>query len=179
MPDFDYSPIIKKKKDAPNERGLKSYFLIAPKSWFDALQGFNAAPANPGDTITVEGDHTFLEGKGFVEVETAIDNALAIDPVGDLGGQGFMNKFDGFYPGNDAEAAEMMSHLKDDDCVVLVPLADGQFLQLGREGLWAQVKPAFNPGTNSAGKNGWTVTVESYSGTPIYYTGSITKKPVA
>jgi len=177
MAEFDYSKKIAKKKDAPNEKGLKSFFYIAPKSWFNALQSFKAVPAAPGDTILIDTDHTFLAGKGFIEIETSLDNQLAAELVGDLGGKGFMNKFEGFYPGNDIVAAEMFSHLKDDDCVVLVPLADNQYLQLGRDGLWAQVSAGYNSGQNSGGKNGWPVTVESYNGTPIYYTGAITLKP--
>ena len=177
MAEFDYSAKISKKKDAVNEKGLKSFFLIAPKSWFDALQDFKAAPAAAGDTILIDTDHTFQVGKGFVEVETTLDSQLTTEQVGDLGGKGFMSKLEGFYPGNDIVAAEIMSHLKDDDCVVLVPLADGQYIQLGRDGLWAQVSANYGTGQNSGGKNGWTVTVESYNGTPIYYTGAITRKP--
>lgn len=177
MAEFDYSQKILKKKDAPNQKGVKSFFLLAPKSWFDTIAGFNAAPALPGDTITVDGDHTFLATKGFITIETTLDSEALAELVGELGGHGFMPKLTGFYPGNDKEAAELFAHAKDDDFMALVPLADDQYLQLGRDGLWAQVKPKWGSGTNSGGKNGWTLDVESYNGSLIYYEGVVTLKP--
>jgi hypothetical protein len=179
MAEFDYSQKILKKKDKPNEKGVKSLILLAPKSWFATIAGFNPAPALPGDTITIVGDHTFLATKGFITIETSLNSEALAELVGDMGGKGFAPKLTGFYPGNDKEAAEIMSHLKDDDVMALIPLADDQYLQMGREGLWAQVNPSWGSGTNDGGKNGWNIEIMSYNGTPIYYEGTVTKKPDA
>lgn len=179
---MDYARIITKKKANPNEKGIKTNVYLAPKSWFaaDGLKALKKGVAivNAGDAITIDGDHTFEVGKGFIIAETVLDGQLTAELVGDLGGHGFFPKAEIFIPGNEKELAENMAHAKDDDWIALIELATDHVIQLGRKGLWAQVKPSYGTGTNSGGRNGWSGMIESYNGTLQYYEGTITIKPI-
>jgi hypothetical protein len=179
---MDYAGKILKKKADANQKGIKTYAWLAPKDWFAASGGLKAlktgvAIVDPADAITIDGDHTFEATKGFIRAEIVLDGQLTAELVGDLGGHGFFPKAEVFVPGSDKETALIMAHAKDDDWIAIVELATDQMLQLGRKGLYAQVKPSFGSGTNSGGRNGWSMMIESYNGTLQYYEGDITEKP--
>lgn len=177
---LDYSATIKRDNTNPNEKGIKTKVLIAPVDWFTTIAGITAAPAAPGDRVVIDGDHAFDVGKGFITAYTALDSGqLTAELVGDPGGRGFAPKLECFMPGDDKVIAEAMAYFKDDEVIVLVETATDHYIQLGRDGMPAQIDPSFGTGQASAGRNGWTFAVTSYHGRIQYYEGTITLKPAA
>lgn len=175
---LDYGQKVQRDKTHPNEKGLKTTIYGAPMDWFDSIAGFVAAPANPGDRVTIDGTHTFLAGKGFIEFYSELDTGqITAELVGDPGGKGFGPMSEFFVPGDDKALAEIFAYAKDDDWMFLIPTATDQMIQLGREGLACKCNPSFTTGTSSGGRNGWLVQVQAYSGRIQYYEGDVTLKP--
>lgn len=167
---------------ADNTPGLLGYILWAPVSWFATIA---KAPkydgtGTPGASAVITGNHTFKAGKGFLRLYITLDsNELKGEVVGERDGRGQKITFDGFHPGNKAAALELVNIVKNVDGIMLVPDADGTYIQVGAEGLPVELAPSYGSGKLSGGRRGITVKGECYAIGIKLYEGDVVEKPAA
>lgn len=165
------------KPQGDNTPGLKTKVLIAAEDDFTALKGVKTTTA-VGDSVTIDGDHTFAVGKGFIECYTTQDTAsLKLTNVGERDGRGKKIALEFFHPGNAKAVAEFDRQIKNRSCIVLVETPDGQHLQLGSAGLGVEVLGEFESGKLSGGRRGFMFKVDGYQNGLLFYDGAITLKP--
>jgi hypothetical protein len=166
-----------------NQPGLKSIIFIAPEDWFLKIAGFKTTN-NPGDTVTIDGNHTFKDDPdnpgqtyGFIRAYGTLDTGgLKLDPVGERDGRGKKATFEFFNPGNTPEAAEFDRTIKNLSCIVLLQTADGVVQQVGTEGLGCEILGSYDAGKLSGGRRGYTFKGEAYQMGNIFYPGQVTVK---
>lgn len=158
---------------ADNQPGLKSTIYIAPEDWFLAIKGVKGT-ALAGDSVTIDGSHTFKPGKGFIKAYGTLDTGmLKLTPVGDRDGRGKKADFEFFNPGNTKAAAEFDRTVKNLSCIVLLQTADGVVQQVGTAGLGCEVLGSYDSGKLSGGRRGYTFKGESYQNGNLFYEGDI------
>ncbi len=161
-----------------NTPGLRGYILTAREDDFDVIAKAPATGTTAGETAIITAPHTFKTGKGWTKQYITLDsNQLKADIVGERDGRGLKVSFEGFHPGNKAEALEFFRVVKNLGLIMLVPDADGTYLQVGAEGLPVELAPAYDSGKLSSGRRGWTVKGEAYSNGMYIYSGAVTMKP--
>lgn len=176
MPPYDYSALTG-PEGADNDPGLEQGIWIAPLSAFDTLEVPTAAGLVAGDSLIIPTAHTFNIDEGFVPMYTTKDTGkLMSEPIGERDGRGHMPKLEFFHPGSDAAAAEFAYAAKNDNFIILVRTANGKVLQLGREGMGADIVGTYDTGTLSSGRNGWTFACEVF-GKIFEYAAAIEEKP--
>jgi hypothetical protein len=167
-----------------NQPGLKGIVYIAPEEWFDKIAGFKTTSA-PGDSVTIDGSHTFLPnpatpGKnyGFLKAYATQDTAqLKIDPTGERDGRGAKATLEFFNPGAGKEAAEFGRIIKNTTCIMLVKTPDGVVQQVGAEDLGAEIVGSYDSGKLSGGRRGTTFKAEAYQNGNQFYEGTIDLLP--
>src|SRR5215212_6946698 len=88
-----------------NIGGVAEHFWIAPANTFDALKGPKVVWAAVGDSVTIDGDHTFPVGKGFVKVQLDYQkNMFEGAKVGEFGSNNKEYTVKGIFHGLSAEA---------------------------------------------------------------------------
>ncbi|MBJ6109447.1 hypothetical protein JAO73_10510 [Hymenobacter sp. BT523] len=161
---------------ADNQPGLKSTIYLAPEDWFAQIKGVKGTNA-VGDSVTVDGSHTFKPGKGFIKAYGTLDSGmLKLDPVGERDGRGKKATFEFFNPGNTKAAAEFDRTVKNLTCIVLLQTADGVVQQVGTAGLGCEVLGSYDSGKLSGGRRGYTFKGESYQNGNLFYEGDIVLK---
>jgi hypothetical protein len=156
-----------------NQPGLKGLVYIAPESWFAKIAGMKTTEA-AGDSVTIDGSHTFLEGFGFLKCYATLDTAqLKLDPTGERDGRGYKAALEFFNPGSGKEAAEFMRIIKNESCIMLVKTPDGIVQQVGSEGLGAEIVGSYDSGKLSGGRRGTTYKAEAYQQGNQFYEGVI------
>ncbi|WP_206986587.1 hypothetical protein [Hymenobacter telluris] len=167
---------------ADNTPGLLGYILWAPTSWFTTIakapkyDGTGAA----GASAVIADNHAFKPGKGFLRFYITLDsNELKGEVVGERDGRGQKLTFDGFHPGNKAEALEMANIVKNVDGIMLVPDADGKYIQVGAQGLPVELAVSYGSGKLSGGRRGITLKGECYAIGIKLYEGDVLEKPAA
>ncbi|MGI4867073.1 MAG: hypothetical protein ACRYFZ_24360 [Janthinobacterium lividum] len=161
-----------------NTPGLRGFVLTAREDDFLSLAKAPKTGTVAGETAIIIADHTFKPGKGWTKQYITLDsNQLKADIVGERDGRGLKIAFEGFHPGNKAEALEFFRVVKNLGLIMLVPDADGTYLQVGAEGLPVELAPAYDSGKLSSGRRGWTVKGEAYANGLYIYSGAITYKP--
>jgi hypothetical protein len=161
-----------------NTPGLRGYILTALETDFATIAKAPTTGTNPGDTAIIKEDHTFKTGKGWTKQYITLDsNQLKGDIVGERDGRGVKLSFEGFHPGNRAEVLEFARVVKNLGLIMLVPDADGAYIQVGGEGLPVELAPAYDSGKLSSGRRGFLIKGEAYSNGIYLYTGAITYKP--
>lgn len=159
-----------------NQPGVKGIMYIADESWFESIKGFRKTTA-VGDTVTIDGSHTFKDGYGFIKAYGTQDTGMfKLDPVGDRDGRGKKASFEFFNPGNTPEAAEFDRIVKNLSCIVLLQTADGVVQQVGTEGLGCEIVGSYDAGKLSGGRRGYTFKGEAYQNGNIFYKGEIALK---
>jgi hypothetical protein len=118
------------------ESGISEKVWIAIKSEMDSIATPTAPFANPGDTITIVGDHTFTAGKGFLEYQLAPQkNELDYNSKGEAGNLAFSGVVKIFIPGSKAAVHEQVKFLANTPLIVLAKDPDrcdeNFFYQLG------------------------------------------------
>ncbi|QHL87420.1 hypothetical protein GU926_08215 [Nibribacter ruber] len=167
---------LKEPDGTDNTPGIRTDLYIAPENEFLLLKGLKTTEL-PGDEVTIDGAHTFADGKGFSEVYATMDSAeLKLDPVGDPDGTGFKGSFEFFHPGTSKEAAVFARKVKNKNCIMIVPQADGTKIQLGSKGLGVRITPSYSSGKLSGGRRGWTFKCEYYTNLLAFYEGDIVLK---
>ena len=158
--------------------GVAQVLLYAPISDFTSIAVPTAPFANPGDSITITGDHTFAAGKGFKTLALAPQhNSLDSKPRGDVGLNGLGQEAKIFIPGSYVELHENMAEMLNTPMIVLIEdveeLGSGTFYQLGINGLAAYTSGPFTTGTSKDGKKGYENNI--ICDHPItYYKGTVT-----
>jgi hypothetical protein len=176
MDTFDLQTLGKPRGD--NTPGLRGYVLLAEEDDFDVIARAPKTGTVPGQTAIIATPHTFKPGKGFVKVYITLDsNQLKGDVVGERDGRGNKITFEGFHPGNEAEVLEFGNKVKNLGLIMLVPDADGTFLQVGSEGLPVELAPAYDSAKLSSGRRGYTIKGEAYATGMYIYNAAITLKP--
>lgn len=158
-----------------NQPGLKGTIWIAPLEWFDKIAGFKTT-TGAGDSVTIDGSHTFKVGKGFLRAYATLDTAqLKLDPTGDRDGRGYKASLEFFNPGSNKESAEFARIIKNESCIMLVKTPDGIVQQVGAEDLGAEVVGSYDSGKLSGGRRGTTFKAEAYQQGNQFYEGEITE----
>ncbi|MBC6698884.1 hypothetical protein [Hymenobacter sp. BT190] len=163
-----------------NTPGLLGYVLWAPMSYFQTIAKAPAfvATAPAGTSAVITADHAFKMGLGFLRIYITLDsNELKGEVVGERDGRGQKLSFEGFHPGNKPESLELFNIAKNTDGIMLVPDADGTYIQVGAEGLPVELAPAYGSGKLSGGRRGTTVKAECYAVGIKIYKGDVIEKP--
>lgn len=171
---------IKTLGAADNMGGASIRLLYAPVSYF-ATGGIKKVPTNPTDleaSVTISDNHVFKLGKGFHTIRCIIDtNKLKAGIVGERGGRGIKNEYEGKVSGNTRLMAALQAKMKNDEFIILVPLHDGQYIQLGSEDLPAEMMPEHDTGTIESGVNSMMLKITEFTMRRTFYTGAITTFP--
>jgi hypothetical protein len=164
---------------ADNTPGLLNYVLWAPTSWFTTIaKAPKYLPTAPAGTSAIIADtHEFKDGLGFLRIYLTLDSSeLKGAVVGERDGRGQKIELEGFHPGNKAASLEFFNLVKNIDGIMLVPDADGTYIQIGADGLPVEMAPAYGSGKISGGRKGTTVKVECYAVGIKLYQGDVTMK---
>lgn len=156
-----------------NQPGLKGLIYLAPEDWFASIKELKKTE-EPGDSVTIDGSHTFLPGKGFLTAYATQDTAgLKLDPTGERDSRGYKAGLEFFNPGNTKEAAEFMRIVKNTSCLILVKTPDGVVQQVGGKDLGAEIVGSWDSGKLSGGKRGTMFKAEAYQQGNQFYEGDI------
>lgn len=161
-----------------NTPGLRGYILTALETDFTTISKAPKTGINPGDTAIISADHVFKPTKGWTkQYITLASNNLKATAVGERDGRGKKITFEGFHPGNKAAALEFDRVVKNLGLIMLVPDADGTYLQVGAEGLPVELSADYDSGKLDSGRRGFTIKGEAYSNGLYIYSGAIAMKP--
>jgi hypothetical protein len=161
-----------------NTPGLLGYVLLALERDFATIAKAPKTGTKAGDTAIIADNHTFKTDKGFVKVYLTLDsNQLKADIVGERDGRGLKIAFEGFHPGNKAAVLEFARVVKNLGLIMLVPDADGTYLQVGGEGLPVELAPSYDSGKLSSGRRGYIIKGEAYANGLYIYAGDVQMKP--
>jgi hypothetical protein len=159
----------------------KAYIALVSDFADGGLKGVYANPSNEEEEVTVEGDHEFQAGKGFVEVyhdpqSTETDFMAAMNGEGK--GANVVNEGKIFYPGTKKNVSallklrpQLISLFGDINC------AAGKYIQLG-----SKCTPAYISAWEWGMKNihgtdmkGYNITIKAYSNGLQHYDGAVVK----
>lgn len=162
-----------------NTPGLLGYVYVAREDAFKTIAKAPKTGAAPGDTAIIVDDHVFTDpADGWAKVYITLDsNQLKAAIVGERDGRGLKVSFEGFHPGNKATTLEFARIVKNLGLLMLVPDADGTYLQVGAEGLPVELAPDYDSAKLSSGRRGFTVKGEAYATGLFIYAGVIKVKP--
>jgi hypothetical protein len=163
-----------------NMGGTSVELLYAPISYF-VDGGIKTPPTNTEDleaSVTIADTHVFKVGKGFHKIRCILDtNKLKADPVGERGGRGIKEEFEGKVSGNTKLMAALMARFKNDEFIVLVRLHDGLRVQLGSEYLPAEILPSHDTGSIESGVNSMMTKITNFTMSRVFYDGAIQYAP--
>jgi len=184
---IDYAPSIDGLKGKDNLSGLKQTVYVAPARVFDSLKGLKtgAAIVGPGDSVTIDGSHTFIATEGFTKLYTTYDTAqMMIESAKNRDQSGGPIKLEAFHPGSHKEAAEFFRHTPTDEFIVLVedtnndPVTGKPYIfQIGQKDLYASVRANYDSKNLTGDRKGFACTIEAFACGLMYYEGTITLKP--
>ena len=158
-----------------NTPGLKGNIFIAAEDDFLVIKGFKTT-AVAGDSVTIDGSHTFKPGKGFILAYSTQDTAMfKLTNVGERDGRGKKATGEFFNPGNSKVSAEFDRIVKNRSCIVLVQTPDGQTLQFGGAGLGLEVLGEYDTAKQSSGRRGFLYKCEGYQNGLQFYEGDIVR----
>jgi hypothetical protein len=161
-----------------NTPGLLGYILTAREDDFLTIARAPKTGTAPGETAIIADDHAFKPGKGWTKQYITLDsNQLKADIVGERDGRGVKISFEGFHPGNRAEVLEFARVVKNLGLIMLVPDADGTYIQVGAEGLPVELAPSYDSGKLSSGRRGFIIKGEAYANGVYIYAGDVLMKP--
>lgn len=173
---------LKKNKVRDNAPGLRKNILIAERDWFVPNTGLKAPVppfTNPGDSLRITGNHEFVEGKGFIPFHATLATAeLTAENVGDRESRTNNPSLVAQHPGLTAEIVEFFQSRKNGDWIVLQQTLAGEWIQMGEDGLEAEIMFTFGSGRVDGGYQGVTATISNY-GKPYFYEGDIVYYPAA
>lgn len=167
---------LKGPEGKDNAPGLKQKIYVAAEQDFTTIKGVKTTTA-AGDSVTIDGSHTFAAGKGFVSCYTTLKTAqFKLGNVGERDGRGKKIDFTFFHPGNSKEVAEFDRQIKNQSAIILVTTPEGEVLQLGQDGLGVEILGEYDSGTLDSGRRGFTFKVEGYANGLLFYEGDIKLK---
>lgn len=161
-----------------NTPGLLGFILTAREDDFETIAKAPKTGTVAGETAIIKANHVFKPTKGWTKQYITLDsNQLKADIVGERDGRGVKITFEGFHPGNRAEVLEFARVVKNLGLIMLVPDADGTYLQVGAEGLPVELAPSYDSGKLSSGRRGFIIKGEAYANGVYIYEGDVTMKP--
>jgi hypothetical protein len=161
-----------------NTPGLLGFILTAREDDFQTIAKAPKTGTTAGETAIITADHVFKPTKGWTKQYITLDsNQLKADIVGERDGRGVKISFEGFHPGNRAEVLEFARVVKNLGLIMLVPDADGTYIQVGAEGLPVELAPSYDSGKLSSGRRGFIIKGEAYANGVYIYAGDVLMKP--
>lgn len=162
-----------------NTPGLLGFVYVAREDAFKTLAKAPKTGTKLGETAIIAANHEFKDpDDGWAKVYMTLEsNKLKAALVGERDGKGIKIEFEGFHPGNKAETLEFARIVKNLGLIMLVPDADGTFIQVGAEGLPVELAPDYDSGTLNAGRRGFTIKGSAYATGLYIYAGDIKVKP--
>ncbi len=158
-----------------NMGGTKMKIFWAPIDSFTTIADLPSAPATAADYSTISANHVLGAGKAWNEMYCTLNKGEQDDTLqGEIDGRSYKQTAKLFYPGTEQAALGIMNQVMNDKVIVLVPLANGAYKQIGSEDFPAElVCSAYKSGTNSGGINGMEIAVESMGPKMLIYAGTI------
>jgi hypothetical protein len=188
MINLDFKPGYKGLQGRDNMSGLRQRVLIADSTWFASIakcdnikETSTYDPTDMEGLVTISSPHTFVAGKGFIELYASRDsNSLTYEANEELDRTGGDLMVEAFYPGDEPEIIALLAEATVRNWIALVePMQQsGFFYQLGQENLWAAVRGSFATGTLTGDRKGSTYMVSSYDRSLLFYRGVVTMMPV-
>ena len=167
----DYTDLL---ASGENPSGTKQVVYFAPIGTFDTLEkpgGLDAATL--ADVAVISTDHVFKSGGKFYKLELEINkNEFNSEYQGAIRGNADKQTFTGLIPNLSADQLGILRKLRNERLIALIPLADGQHLQLGEEDNPAMLSDNFGSGTQEGGERGAVITITAY-GYKALYTGAV------
>lgn len=168
------------KPSGTNAPGLGNEILLAAKSWFNVIATPPNPGVDPGDTVVITDNHTFLTSsphKGFVRMYTTPRSGeIKYTQVGDIDSYGINGVLEAWSPGINIVLFELMA--EQDEFIVLqkdIDCDNVRYFQLG-----ASCSPALKRDWEFAsgkaggeGKKGTTIKFDSYSDRILLYEGVV------
>lgn len=162
---------LPKRNGRENMGGFSMIAYFAPLSAFATFKGVKTT-SNPGDSVTIDGAHTFVSTKGLIKCYTTLDTAkLATEVIGERGGKSHKISGELFYPSMSKLGAELAKNCVNDEFVLFLKDINpgGKIIQIGTQDLPAEIMPKFDSGTISSGRKGFTFSFEAYALSLLYY----------
>lgn len=157
--------------------GLKQTIYLAPISAFETIQK-RTNYGQPSETNVIAAAHTFKAGEGFIKVYSSMDSGkLTTETIGSNGSKSSKKTLAFNYPGTSIEVEAFAEKAINDDWIALTELPDGNLVQLGEEGIAAQISKGFDTGTTASSVNAQSFTVEAYAPGLTFYPFAIDLKP--
>lgn len=180
---FDYDN-VDGLEGQDNLSGVMQTVLAAPASWFATI----AKPAplvGGGYDIVIDGDHTFLTGKGFIKLYTTYDTGKLKAGFSDQPDKtGGVTELEAFIPGTKKDFHRFMRNAPNNQWIFLVEDTNEDtitglrpYFQIGQKDLFAFFTGEFNTNNLTGDRKGTTAKVQSYAAGLLYYEGVVTLKP--
>lgn len=160
--------------------GMSEMILLADPKKVLVFPGTTTSPTNPGDTLRLEGDITFGEGDGWVQVYATLDTVqLMLTKVGQKDSRGWNAGIDFWCPGPNPAFAELLAG--DPNVIALVRQPDcaaTEFIVLGDKCRSLGISGEYDSSlaNDESGRNGWSGKIEGYLPKFYFYSGEITMK---
>lgn len=168
-----------------NPAGVAQYFYAAVVTDFDSIADITrtyAAATDNADLVNISADHTFPIDKGFHKIYiTQGTGKISHNQSGGVDGMSAINKFECFLPGDEDIVNAIIRLLQNNSLIILVPLLDGKFRQVGSELVYAKMVSYEGDSGDLKGSTvrGTKITIEDVDQYIKQYSGVITEATVA
>lgn len=161
-----------------NPGGTRQLLTFAPLVDFNTLAvPAGASGSGNADRVNITGNHTFKQGKRFFDLHLEINkNQFQGEIQGAIRGGHHKFTHTSFVPGLYPEQVGLLELVKAQPLVILVPLANGLWVQMGEKDNGAHLGYNIQTGPDEGGELGCTITIISY-GLMRFYAGSISRTP--
>lgn len=163
---------------ADNPSGTRQVIYVAFEEDFTTIQKplGDAGNAND-DLVAIKTDHVFKQGKCFHRIEVEINkNELNAEQQGAVKGGHQKQNFSGFVSNLNPTISGTLKLLKRKPVITLVPLPDGQVLQIGQKDNGGHLSYNDQTGLAEGGERGNAITIMAYHDKQ-FYTGAILLTP--
>lgn len=173
----NFTHIATNSNPKANKGGYKDVVRFCPLSDFATIATPLATPLATGDTVRVNGDHTFAGTNGFFHWECKQDSVkITSTPVGDPGGRLSRYKTEFILLGDSPEMQEQMERLQNWKGMFLLKesncLDNDAYAQLGDECDSPDIQVEFDSKTKAEGMKEYKVSVE-VTAAKYEYTGAV------
>ena len=160
----NYSNIIKSTNPKAYAGGYKNVFIFARRADFLSISKPLDEGIEPGDTVNVQGAHTFTDPDGFRQWDCQTNTVtIKSTTVGEEGALELEHTATFNVLGDSASTQEQMQRILNDDVIALFKeaacLEDDSYVQLGDECVSPVFKVEFDGKTTKEGKKVYTVSV--------------------
>jgi hypothetical protein len=168
---------ILRSDSAANPSGVQTIVYWAYNADIDNYPEIVSSPASSAERITLESTtgFTMLAGKNFKKLSCELETGqIQSEPIGEAGGQNYLNKATIFYSGTSDDITALAAELKNSQTTWLIPEHSGDVKVIGSDKFPATCKCTLDSGKGKEDRRGLTVEIEAASPDPAYkYTGSI------